>query len=110
MFALPNKHFQPNPVESECAACVCVSFSVCVRNAWSECVSVLSEVSAYGCVCMVDVENEWSLSLLLLVSPGVKDWLPWLCWNPATNGWELCSSGNLTPLFVWACITIRVGT
>lgn len=41
------------------------------------------------------MEIEWSLSVLLLVSLGVRDWLPWLCWIPAANGWELCSSGNL---------------
>jgi hypothetical protein len=65
---------------------------------------VCCEVSAFVCkfvrVCVrvVVMEIEWSLSLLLLVSLGVKDWLPWLCWISATNGWELCSSGNLACL------------
>lgn len=43
----------------------------------------------------MDVEIEWSLSVLLPVSMGVRDWLPWISWIHAANGWELCSFGNL---------------
>ena len=56
--------------------CVCVFLCVCAC------------VCLYTCVRVLDVEIEWSLSVLLLVSPGVRDWLPWLSWNPAANGWE----------------------
>lgn len=80
-----------------------VSMSVCVCVCWrqkereresvpvSECVLTICEkecMCVLLCVLYWDVEIEWSLSVLLLVSPGVRDQLPWLSWNPAANGWE----------------------
>lgn len=65
-------------------ALVCACASECVLG----CVKKKTCMCVLLCVLYWDVEIEWSLSDLLLVSPGVRDWLPWLSWNPAANGWE----------------------
>lgn len=69
---------------------VCVSARMCASVPVGECVLVCEKecMCVLLCVLYWDVEIEWSLSVLLLVSSGVRDWLPWLSWNPAANGWE----------------------